>query len=78
MGVRRIPLAMLGEGEEGIIVGIMGGWGLARRLVDMGFTPGTRVMMVRRSGPGPVLVEVRGARVALGWGVAMKIIVEVR
>lgn len=76
-GVRRIPLAMLDEGEEGVVAEVRGGPGLVRRLVDLGFTPGVRVKMLKRNAPGPVLVEVRGFRVALGWGVARRIFVEV-
>jgi len=43
----------------------------------MGFVRGEKVKMLR-AGPGPVLVLVKCSRVALGWGVAMKIIVEDR
>lgn len=72
-----IPLAMLGENMEGVIVGIRGGRGLVRRLVEMGLTIGTRVRVLRSDFPGPVLIEVRGSRIALGRGVAMKVLVMV-
>ena len=70
-----IPLAFLSEGDEAEIVGISGGGGLTQRLVDMGFTPATRVRVLKSSPPGPMLVSVRGSRIALGRGVAMKILV---
>ena len=70
-----MPLAMLPEGGEAVIIGVVAGRGLARRLYEMGFVRGERVKMLR-AGPGPVLVLVKGSRVALGWGVAMKILVD--
>jgi len=69
-----IPLANLPEGKEAVVVAIVAGRGLARRLAEMGFTRGEKVKMLR-SGPGPVLVLVKGSRIAIGWGIAMKILV---
>jgi ferrous iron transport protein A len=70
-----IPLAMLRENCEAVIVEINGGMGLTRRLAEMGFTNGTRVKVLHSSPPGPILVMVRGSRIALGRGLAMKIFV---
>ncbi|MHC1566843.1 MAG: FeoA family protein [Candidatus Syntropharchaeia archaeon] len=69
------PLAFLREGEEGEIIGVRCGWDLAQRLADIGFIPSTRVKMISANSRGPVLVEIRGSRIALWRGVAMKIIV---
>lgn len=71
-----IPLSMLSEGEEGKIVSIMAGYGLARRLAELGFNPNTRVKVLRASS-GPIVVLVRESRIAIGRGVAMRIFVEV-
>ena len=70
-----MPLAFLGEGEVGVIVGIRAGRGLTRRLLAMGVVPGAEVRVLRSSGPGPILVEIGQTRVALGRGVAMKVII---
>lgn len=70
------PLAMLPVGAEGRITQIRGGRGLVRRLSDMGFTPGVNVKVVHAHSPGPLAVEVKDSRIALGRGVAMKIMVE--
>lgn len=70
-----IPLALLSVGEEGEIVEMRGGRGMVQRLSEMGFTNSTRVKVLSSSSPGPVLVGVRDARVALGRGIAMKIMV---
>ena len=69
-----MPLAMMRDGEVGRVVAVYGGRGLMRRLAELGFTRGERVKVLR-SGPGPILVLVKGSRVALGHGVAMKILV---
>jgi len=71
----KIPLAMLREDCEAVIVEINGGMGLTRRLAEMGFTNGTRVKVLHSSPPGPILIMVRGSRIALGRGLAMKIFV---
>lgn len=71
-----IPLSMLAEGEEGKIVSIRGGYGLIRRLAELGFNPDTKIKVVRAS-TGPVVVLLRESRIAIGRGVAMKIFVEV-
>ncbi|RJS69291.1 ferrous iron transport protein A [Candidatus Bathyarchaeota archaeon] len=71
----KMPLAMLSENEEAIVVEIRGGRGLVRRLSEMGFTYGAKVRILHSSSPGPVLVSIRGSRIALGRGAAMKILV---
>jgi ferrous iron transport protein A len=70
-----IPLAMLRENCEAVIVEVRGGMGLTRRLTEMGFTNGARVKILHSTPPGPILVMVRGSRIALGRGLAMKIFV---
>lgn len=71
-----LSLDMLSDGEEVEVVTLVGGRGLVTRLAEMGITPGTRVKIVRRIGSrGPVEVYVRGSILALGWGVARRIIV---
>jgi ferrous iron transport protein A len=46
------------------------------RLVSLGFTPGAQVSMSQNYGRGPLIVTVRGTRVALGRIEAGKIFVE--
>lgn len=70
-------LVDLCEGEHGIIMHFEGGFGLVRRLAEMGLTPGVEVKLIRK-GPfrGPMEIEVRGVALALGCGVASKILVK--
>ncbi|MBO3800654.1 MAG: ferrous iron transport protein A [Candidatus Brockarchaeota archaeon] len=77
-----VPLTALKEGESGIVVSVKSGygkaWGLKKRLMDMGITPGTKIKVVK-SAPfrGPLEVIVRGYRLAIGRGMAEKIFVKV-
>ena len=50
--------------------------GILRRLLDLGLTKGCSFKVVQGSRHGPILVEVRGTRVALGHGLARKLVVE--
>ena len=60
-----------------MVRGVVAGYGLARRLADMGITPDTVLRIVRRNAfMGPIEVEVRGTRLILGRGVAAKVLVE--
>lgn len=70
-----LPLAFLLEGEEGNVVEVRGGRGLAQRLSEMGLTPSTKVLVLRSCPQGPMLVSFRGSRIALGRGITMKILV---
>jgi YegS/Rv2252/BmrU family lipid kinase len=64
-------------GQAAVIKRIEGGYGFQRRLASLGIRVGQTVRKVG-SGPfkGPVVVEVDRARVAIGKGMAMKVIVE--
>lgn len=63
------------NGELVTVVVVRAGWGLERRLKDMGLLPGTLIKVVNAGQPGQVLIEVRGSKLALGYGVAAKIFV---
>jgi Fe2+ transport system protein FeoA len=53
------------------------GRGIMKRLLDLGLTKGCTFKVVQGSGRGPILVEVRGTRIALGHQLASRVIVEV-
>jgi len=71
-----VSLADLTEGEKCTIVLAAGGHGMIRRLAEMGLTPGTEARVVR-SAPmhGPIEVSVRGVSLALGRGIAIRVLV---
>lgn len=66
-------LTQLRIGEKARIVAIEGGRGLRQKLFLRGLIEGKVVRMV--SNYGPVIVEVNGNIVAIGRGMARKIIV---
>lgn len=71
-----MSLANLSAGQHAIIESLHGGRGLVNRLSVLGFTPGQNVSMVQNFGRGPLIVNVRGTRVALGRGEASNIVVK--
>jgi ferrous iron transport protein A len=59
------------------MVGVRGGWGIHRRLGELGIHPGDIMTVLRRGAfGGPILIEIHGYQVALGRGVAARILVE--
>lgn len=70
-----MPLAFVLPGEEVRIDRLVGGRKVQQRLADMGLTPGTRIEVIKASGPGPMIVAFRGSRLALGRGLSQKILV---
>ncbi|MEM1588887.1 MAG: FeoA family protein [Candidatus Bathyarchaeia archaeon] len=76
-GKEPCALTDLAEGEVGVVVKAVGGFGLVRRLAEMGLTPGAEVKLLKKgSFGGPVEVEVRGVALALGRGIASRVLVK--
>ena len=74
-----VRLAGLGDGQTGVIVSVTGGKMLTKRLADLGITAGKEVKVIRKTlFSGPVQVEVAGSKLVIGWGLASKIMVEIR
>lgn len=65
-------------GKIGKVRDIVGGMGVRLRLEQMGIHPGD-LIRIKRKGVlrGPILVETNGTEVALGRGIASRILVEV-
>ncbi len=49
---------------------------IVKRLCDLGLTPGTVFKKIQGHAHGPVLIEVRDTKLAIGQGLARKILVE--
>lgn len=72
-------LVDLKKNENGIIVLVSGGAQACRRLTDMGLTPGTKVTLNRASSKvGALEVCIRSSCLAIGRGLAEKILVRVK
>jgi len=71
------PLSALRDGEKARIALFLGGRGMERRMRDLGLQPGHEVEVLRgtAAGRGPVLVAIGSMRVAIGRGMADKILV---
>lgn len=71
-----MPLIMAKPGNKVVLKEITWGQKLRKKLQDMGLTPGVRFDVISATSNGPVIIEVRGTRLALGYGMLSKIIVE--
>lgn len=76
-GNKHIAVSKMKSGQTGKIVEIQGGQGLSARLSALGIIPGRKLtkiseMLMR----GPVTVKTGSTQVAIGHGMADKIIVE--
>ena len=74
---QHMPLAMVSPGEVVRVVNVRAGWGLTRRLADMGLLPGVQIRVINNQLRGPLIIDLRGSRLVLGHGMAQKILVEV-
>lgn len=69
-------LALLPPGGTAVVAALPESRGAAARLISMGLTPGSEVRMLQNRGRGAIILEVHGARLALGRGQAEKVDVE--
>jgi ferrous iron transport protein A len=76
MGSRVLPLGFLQAGQDAVIKKFNHGRGFCRRLTEMGFVRGARVRVVKNDIGGPLIVTTGDGRLAIGRGMAMRILVE--
>jgi len=73
-----VPLTMMKAGQRGRIVEIQGGPGMVNRLSSLGVRQGKHITkissMVMR---GPVTIQIGRTQVAMGFGIAGRVILEV-
>ena len=72
-----VTLRQMEAGQSGVVVQIQSGRGLVNRLNALGIRPGQRItkvssMLMR----GPVAIQLGRTKVAIGFGMTNKIIVE--
>lgn len=74
---KQTTLARMSSGQSGTVIQIAGGQNLTQRLQALGIRPGKRITKVSAMfGHGPVTVQVDNTQIALGFGMAGKILVE--
>ncbi len=71
-----VPLSMAPAGQILQLETINAGKRLTHRLAELGLTPGVSLTIVQDAG-GPLLIAVRGSRIAMGRGLAHKLLVMV-
>jgi len=65
------------ENRKAKVIDLQGGSGIKQRLSQMGIHPGDTITILRYEPlRGPILIEILGTQVALGRGIASKVIVE--
>jgi len=69
-------LATLPCGSRAVVSELPRPYGLAKRLISLGLTPGAEVRVLQNRGRGPLIIEVHGARLALGRHQAERVTVE--
>jgi len=63
-------------GEKVLVAEVDGGHRVTSRLSDLGIFAGTEIELIRGNGHGPVIIRIGPSRLALGRGVAEKIVVD--
>jgi ferrous iron transport protein A len=71
-----MPLSEVLAGTGAVVVELRGRKGFVSRMASLGFTPGADLHVVQNYRHGPIIVLVRGARVALGREAASRVWVE--
>jgi len=59
-----------------IVSELLGGREFASRMAALGFTKGAEVKVLQNYGRGPLITIIRGTRVAIGRGEALKVMVK--
>jgi len=66
------------ENQKVKVISVSGGWGVRQRLGCLGIHPGNMIT-IKKSAimRGPILISIHGNQVALGRGVASRVMVEI-
>lgn len=75
----KVSLTEIETGKEGVVREIDGGKGLLARLSTLGIRPGVEIKKLSSQVMrGPVVIKVGRAQVAIGFGMAKRILVEIK
>jgi len=74
-----ISLVEMNTGDIGTVVGFEGGFGMIRKLENMGIRIGSQIKKVsgQFGGGGPVVISQGSTQVAIGFGMAKRIMVKI-
>lgn len=75
--LKLLSLAEMEPGQSGLVKSIGGGPGMTARLQSLGLYPGQKITKISSVfQKGPVVIEVNRSQVALGYGRASRIYIE--
>ena len=69
------PLSNIADGEKVKFVSVQAGRGLKNLLAAMGLVPNAEFVVIKTHRHGPMILNVKNSRLALGRGMAGKIMV---
>jgi ferrous iron transport protein A len=73
-----VNLTQMQQGETGLLKEIQGGHGIIRKLQSMGVRPGKKITKVSSHfWHGPQTIAIDNIQVAIGYGIAKKIFIEI-
>jgi ferrous iron transport protein A len=75
MREKAMVLSAIDPGKEVTLIGIDGGRGIRSKLYSMGLVPGERLRVLSGNGKGPIMISVKDYRLAIGRGMACKMMV---
>lgn len=74
----KVDLTQMKPGESGIIISLEGGFGMTEKLQNMGVRLGKNITKVSSHfWRGPQTVKIGNSQVAIGFGMAKRIFIEV-
>ena len=71
-----LPLSFIPSGKNGLIRKVAEGENVRNRLTAMGFVSGEVIKVLRNDHCGPLIISILDSRIAIGRGMARKILVE--
>ena len=71
-------LSNLPTGRQGVVRSLHGGRLFCSHAANLGFTAGAEVTVMQNYGRGPMIVALRGTRVALGRAEAARVMVDTK
>jgi len=70
-----VPITLIAENKTVKLSKVEGGIHLRRRLTDLGFVPNASIKIIKNSYFGPLVVELKNSRLAIGRGEAQNIFI---
>jgi len=75
--MQKVDLVRFDVNKKGVIIDILGGWGMKKKLEKLGIRIGSEVVKISSNIlRGPVVIETGHTKVAIGYGKAKKIMVK--